>query len=220
MTQPDWQDPALATWYNRTLGFSEQQVARYIERLKLTPRDTLVDFGCGNGTLLLAAAKLVKSALGVELSDTQLAEAREKTAGFANVSFLQTSFETCSLDGLRFTRGSARKSLHHLTDEGKTEFFKRVGPAFESGALFVIEDAVLDFELSALAANMTRLEEEAAAYYGPLWPHIREQFMLTMNTEYPTSENQWIAAARAGGFAAENCTRKTCFYGVITLRKP
>ncbi|MDD4005059.1 MAG: methyltransferase domain-containing protein [Elusimicrobiaceae bacterium] len=215
----DWKDPSLAVWYNKTLGFSDEQIKIYLAALSLRPHDTLVDFGCGNGVLLYHAAPLVKAALGVDSAAAQLALAREKNAAFGNVTFLERNFEDCRLDGHAFTRGSARKALHHLDEPAKNLFFRRAGACFEKNALFIIEDAVLDFELAELDGSLPRLESEAARYYGPLWKEIRRQFMLMMRTEYPASLSRWREAARAGGFEIVSHTQKTCFYGTLLMRK-
>ncbi|MFA6584623.1 MAG: methyltransferase domain-containing protein [Elusimicrobiaceae bacterium] len=215
----DWNDPSLAHWYNSMLGFSAPQIAEYMARLDLAPGDSLVDFGCGNGELLFHAAPLVKTALGVDESAVQLEAARKKNAGRPNVSFIEQKFETCRLDGCSFTKGSARKSLHHLTDESKKEFFSRIGGNFLRNARFVIEDAVLDFELRDLSENLTRLDAEAAKFYAPNWQLIREQFMRMMTGEYPASLAAWQTAVSSGGFKIIKHEKRTCFYGILTLEK-
>lgn len=215
----DWNSSALPQWYNRMLGFTPEQMYEYLARFDFGASDTLVDFGCGNGEFLYFAAPLVKTALGVDESAVQLELAREKNAANANVSFLRAKFEDALPDGLIFTKGSARKSLHHLTDENKARFFKRAGGSFARDARFIIEDAVLDFELKELGRNLIRLDEAAANYYGARWPDIKPHFMQMFETEFPASLSTWKAAAAEGGFELASHTARTCFYGILELKK-
>lgn len=59
--------------------------------LQATPRGTAVDFGCGVGRLLLPLARRFEKAIGVDVSDDMLAEARANAAeaSLANLDFVK-----------------------------------------------------------------------------------------------------------------------------------
>jgi SAM-dependent methyltransferase len=215
----DWQDPRFVEWYNQNLRFEEQRVEAYIAPLNLCAQDSFVDFGCGNGTLLEKVAPLVKSALGIDGSAEQLLQARERLKATRNVDFINAGFLGCDLDGRTFTKASARKALHHLTDDQKLAFFKRISVNFTPGALFVLEDGIFDFPKTDLKANWGSLMDEARAYYGKRWEMIKDAFTHTHLEEFPTDRQSWQDAFQAGGFEIIKYDRITCFYGKLVARK-
>jgi SAM-dependent methyltransferase len=215
----DWGDPRFVEWYNKHLRFEERQVEAYIVPLALSTQDSFVDFGCGNGALLEKVAPLVKSALGIDGSQEQLVQARERLKDLSNVDFINAGFLDCGLEGRSFTKASARKALHHLTDDEKFAFFKRISVNFAPGALFALEDGIFDFARARLEENWDRLMEEARTYYGERWEMIKDAFTRTLREEYPADRQTWEGAFREGGFEIIKCELVTCFYGKIVARK-
>lgn len=215
----NWQDPEFVEWYNQHLRFENGQIEKYISALQLGEQDSLVDFGCGNGMLLEQAAPLVESAVGVDGSSEQLKKAKERLEGLKNVLLINAGFLDCDLQGRVFTRGSARKALHHLTDDEKLCFFDKISLNFKRDALFMLEDAVFDFEKERLEENKERLFAEAEAFYAERWNSMKEAFTETIIEEYPTDKKNWEAALAKAGFEIIRYDRITCFYGKILARK-
>ncbi len=62
-----------------------------LELLDLQPEDRLLDLGCGSGWYALAAAKMVRSVIGVERSSAALdiARARSEQASIRNVAWIE-----------------------------------------------------------------------------------------------------------------------------------
>lgn len=217
--QAEWQDREFVDWYNRELEFNKTQIQSYLEILDLHSEDALVDFGCGNGVLLEMAAPHVRMALGIDGSGEQIAQAEERLKAYPHVTLKQSGFLECSLEGSSFTCGSARKALHHLTDEEKPIFFRHISPYFQPGSLFIIEDAVFDFHKEDLEKNRDRLFAEAEGFYGDRWEKIREAFKETIFEEYPTDIYTWEKALEQGGFRIIKKWRKTCFLATLLARK-
>ena len=217
--QTDWQDKEFVQWYNRELEFNKKQIKTYLKHLNLNKEDVLVDFGCGNGVLLEIAAPQVKSALGVDGSCEQIGESKERLKEFSNISLQNTNFIECRLEGYKFTKGSARKALHHLTDEEKPEFFKKISPHFEKGSLFVIEDAIFDFHKGDIESNKERIYKEAESFYGERWKEIEKAFKVMMAEEFPTDIFTWEKSLNQGGFKVIKHIKKTCFLGVLLAGK-
>ncbi|NLO92238.1 MAG: class I SAM-dependent methyltransferase [Elusimicrobia bacterium] len=215
----DWGESRLPQWYNEHLKFAPQEIAAYLRRLDLRSGDVLADFGCGNGELLRHAAPLVAYALGVDVSPEQAALARKAVSGMANAGVLQSSFLECTLPDRVFSKGSARKSLHHLTDAEKPIFFKRIGLRFASGALFLIEDAVFDFPKKDLDAQWPRIQREAAAFYGARWHGMEKVFENTLRAEFPSDFDTLSSALAEGGFRVIKHEHPACFYGVVLAQK-
>ena len=217
--QTEWQDREFVDWYNRELEFENAQIQHYLELLEPDSEDTLVDFGCGNGVLLEMAAPHIRSALGIDSSVEQIAQARERLKTFTNVSLNQSEFMECNLEGHSFSRGSARKALHHLTDDEKPLFFSKISPYFRAGSLFIIEDAVFDFHKEDLEKNSDMLFREAEGFYGDRWEKIKEAFRSTIFDEYSTDIYTWEKSLEHGGFRIIKKWRKTCFLATLLARK-
>ena len=76
--------------------------ARFLEMDPIAPADRVLDIGCGSGQSTRDAARLARdgSALGVDLSESMLAEARRRasTEGLTNVEFLRADAQVHAFD--------------------------------------------------------------------------------------------------------------------------
>lgn len=87
------------TWDERAAGFGRQgapnrYVDDFIDRLDLTGASTLLDVGCGPGTLALPLAARLQRITAIDYSPGMLAALRERatTAGIANIDTLLRSW--------------------------------------------------------------------------------------------------------------------------------
>ncbi|MCC7153815.1 MAG: methyltransferase domain-containing protein [Bryobacterales bacterium] len=70
-------------------------VDKMMEIARVTPADTLIDLGCGDGRIVIAAARRGARSIGYDLDPERIAEAREQAsrAGVAALaSFVQADF--------------------------------------------------------------------------------------------------------------------------------
>ncbi len=215
----NWNSQEFVRWYNENLTPQREQLEKYLHRLKLGSEDLLVDFGCGDGTLLDFAGRIAEQAVGIDSSPEQVSLARKNLSGRSNVRVIQGGFLDFDLPHNKYTRGSARKSLHHLTDPDKSIFFQRAGEYFLPGSLFIIEDAVFDFPLKDFQKRRQYLFDEAERFYGPGWEGMREAFTEMMEREFPTDIHTWESVLEAGGFSIIRKWHRTCFYGIILAQK-
>ena len=214
-----WQKNDYVDFYNRVYFFKEKEVQDYLSPLRLVPDDCFVDFGCGEARALKAASAVVNLAVGIDVSKEQLRRAEEELRGADNVQLIEGEFLSCDLGELLFTKGAARKSLHHLTDIEKAIFFRKISKHFAPGALFIIEDGIFDFKRDELQQNMPRILTEAPKYYGKKWDEIEESFLATINEEFPTGAVEWSEALKAACFRTLEVKQRTCFYGSILAQK-
>jgi SAM-dependent methyltransferase len=196
-----------------------EALGRHIANLCLGPQDVLADFGCGSGELLAAASPLVKAATGIDVSPPQVERARQRLKGLDNVQVILSPFLEWNPQGMTYSRGSARKALHHLTDDEKFRFFVNAGLHFQPGSLFVVEDVLFAFEKEEQNEMMPRVEMEARDFYGPRWEKARDIFLHTLFQEFPTGKRVMEEAMRGGGFQPVEWKPVTCFYGILTARK-
>ncbi|MBI4859142.1 MAG: class I SAM-dependent methyltransferase [Candidatus Riflebacteria bacterium] len=218
MSDP-WKSGRYVDRYNELYGFAAADAQTFLKPLELAAGDTYVDFGCGQGVALRVAASTVARVLGVDVSPQQAARARELVGPLANVQVQECPFLLCDLSGYRFTKGSARKALHHLTDPEKRQFFGRIGASFEDGALFLIEDGIFDFDRSELEQRLPAVLAEAEGFYGERWSKMSSDFLVTMRDEFPTGFCTWETSLAEGGFTVVQRTRATSFLGTILARK-
>lgn len=215
----NWQEQKLLDFYHTNFEFTAGQMNEYLKPLELAPGDIFIDFGCGNGALLDYAAPLVGRAVGVDISDLQLSVAARNLIRHNNVELIKGNFLESDFNGNLFTKGSARKTLHHLTDDEKYRFFEKHGKYFARDALFIIEDAVYDFAIEDLQENMERVFSEAREYYGSRWEAIRDGFGTMLSEEYPTDFATFEKALHFGGFEVIDKQQRTCFYATILARR-
>lgn len=219
MVEPVWKNSEFVEHYNRLYGVSEAEIRAFLNPLQLSASDRVVDFGCGNGSIIALAAVTVAFACGIDGSQDQVALAERNLHRFGNVEIRHAAFLDVCLPPAHFTRGWARKALHHLTDPQKDEFFARIGAAFTQGSLFLLEDGMYDFPREHLDAQWPRVMREAEAYYGDRWAVVRHDVEHTLRCEFPTGTQRWLQAMSHAGFRPLEVTQRTCFYGSILARK-
>ncbi|MBU2573368.1 MAG: class I SAM-dependent methyltransferase, partial [Elusimicrobia bacterium] len=174
--------------YNFLGSAPEDEVLACAELLRVSPGDRVVEFGCGNGDFLAAALKTADSAVGVDVSANRLGQAALRFKGDARVELVKSpllEFDPVRLKRRTFTKGLARKTLRLLTDREKARFFAKIGPSFAPGALFLIEDLVLDFERADLDLNWPGLMKNCAAHYGASWERRKKEVTAWFKQEYP-----------------------------------
>ena len=219
MTEPLWQTPDFVEHYNRLYGVSEAQIRAFLTPLKLEAGDVVIDFGCGNGSILALAAPQVAFACGIDGSADQVELARRNLSGIANLEIQHSPFLEFRPPDRLCTKGWARKALHHLTDHEKGPFFRRMGGAFALGGLFLLEDGMFSFPREELDQQWPNVVREAEIYYGERWPLIRKDFEHTLRQEFPTDVPTWVETLRQGGLTLVEHRQTTCFYGSILARK-
>lgn len=82
----------------------------------LTPETTLLDVGCGPGTVTIDLASRVARAVGLDRAPTVLAAAREAAQGTSNVDFVEGDAYALPFEDDSFDVVYAHQVLQHLTD--------------------------------------------------------------------------------------------------------
>ena len=110
-------DDKTAQWYVANYG---EHATNYktIELANLTVVDQVLDIGCGSGTAVRAAAKLVTNGhlVGIDPSPTMVRLAKEKTATDPNqkrIQFFEGGAENVPVKNGSFTVVLAINTIHH-----------------------------------------------------------------------------------------------------------
>lgn len=116
------------------------------ERLALDSEDVLLDVGAGTGDRAIAAARICRRAIGLDISRKSLELAREKAAGqrLDNVTFAYGAFEEPSaeigLGSQAITKILSVYALHHLPDRLKKESLAALSALLHRPGRIVIGD--------------------------------------------------------------------------------
>lgn len=214
-------DNKFAGRYNFLGAAPGEDIRACAELLKIAPGDKVIEFGCGAGEFLAAAlAAGADGVVGVDASANRLEQARLRLKGDARAELVRSSLLDFDPEKRIFTKGLARKTLRLLTHKEKIRFFTKTGPGFAPGAMFLIDDLVLDFERSELDLNWPGLMKDCAAHYGASWERRKNEVTAWFKQEYPEGVRAWTTALNAGGFQLLKRVRKTSFLSALLFKKP
>jgi SAM-dependent methyltransferase len=98
------------------------------------PSHRILSLGCGDGSIERLLAPHVGSIVGVDISPVAIAQARTRSAGYANLSFTEKS------PGGPFDIVVAFAFLHHLDDPAIRDTLRTARKALRPGGLFYSSD--------------------------------------------------------------------------------
>jgi ubiquinone/menaquinone biosynthesis C-methylase UbiE len=121
----DHQSRILDQFTRQAVPFAQAQAIRNQEALdgivkmaEAGPADTSLDVACGPGLLACAFARVVRYAVGIDLTPAMLEQARKTQAeqGLSNVSWQQGDVRSLPYPDAHFSIVSSRFAFHHLLE--------------------------------------------------------------------------------------------------------
>jgi len=209
-TQPSWlfdefQDFGWSDADEIEAYDSLSKVSPALERERLlesgvSEEHTLIDFGCGTGSLATEAAKLCKRVVAVDVSAAMLTYTQRKaeSLGLTNLDYVQRGFLTYEHQGEPVDFVFTQHTLHHLPDFWKVQALQRVADVLRPGGVLFIRDLMFSFEPS----EADRIIE---AWIGnrPSDGFPRELFEHDISEEYITYTWLFEAMLKKVGFEIE-----------------
>jgi len=114
----------------------------YFDFCEISPQDTLLDFACGTGDYVIAAAPIVKYVHGVDISRgmIEIAKKQAKQANVKNVRFLCHPVENTPFEDESFSIIICRSAFHHFHDYDR--IFNEMLRCCQIGGRISIQDIV------------------------------------------------------------------------------
>jgi SAM-dependent methyltransferase len=180
---PEHLDPDYVTGYERKAGYDPGPDLARLRALGLDQTSTLVDLGAGTGAFALAAARLCRRVVAVDVSAPMLArlKARVSEHGITNLEVARGGFLTYVHQGEPADVVFSRHALHHLPDFWKAIALARIAEMLRPGGIFCLRDLVYSFEPSDAERVFEAWLAGAAARAGEGWTraeletHVREE---------------------------------------------
>jgi ubiquinone/menaquinone biosynthesis C-methylase UbiE len=127
-----------------TLGREGRFRQAMLDRARLNPGETVLDVGCGTGTLAITAKKNVGehgSVVGLDASREMIERARSKAArAGVDVEFVHGTAQDLPLPDTSVDCVLGTLMLHHLSKPARVEFFREARRVLKPGGRFVLID--------------------------------------------------------------------------------
>lgn len=182
----DYVDEKRAAAYDEMMGKIRNQKERakeMIELLSLDKNDTVIDFGCGTGTLTIEIARKCRKMIGVDISTAMLeiAAKKAKEENLFNIDFHNAGFLTYEHKGEPVDKVLTSGAFHHLPDFWKVISLQRMHDMLKDGGLLLLSDVVFSFDpkeyINEINAFLDFINVKAGeALYNDGILHIKEEF--------------------------------------------
>jgi SAM-dependent methyltransferase len=177
-------DPEYVTGYERKAGFDPSDDLDALRRHGFGPDSTVVDLGAGTGVFAIAAARLCRHVIAVDVSPamTRALHARLDALGIDNVTVVEAGFLSYDHAGEPPDFVYTRNALHQLPDFWKAIALERIARLLDPGRILRLRDLVFDFEPASANEHIEAWLSGAANDASLGWTavelaeHVRSEF--------------------------------------------
>ncbi|MGJ3249292.1 MAG: class I SAM-dependent methyltransferase [Elainellaceae cyanobacterium] len=208
----------VATFDNRQ-GTDPDADAVLLERLELSHHHTLIDLGCGTGSLVCQAAQQCQQVYAVDVSRAMLDVAHRRCQQYQikNVEFHHAGFLTYHHSGELADMVTTKAALHQLPDFWKGVALHRIETMLRPGGMLYIWDVVYSFDALNYQVELDTWIQTASRNDGQDFTkadytmHVREEFStyawilegLIMRAGFEILEKNYLTSTKA-----EYCCQK------------
>lgn len=183
----DYLDPEIAREYNKEhqkFRNFKDETESIVQMLGITPEDTVLDFGCGTGGIVLNLAQYCKKVIGVDISREMLdiLEEKAKKQDITNIETHCAGFLTYNHDQpVKVDKIVSMVALHHLPDFWKSVALLNMAKILETGGKLYLFDVVFTFNIpdhqKAIGQMINQMQDTAGdSMADELKVHIRDEF--------------------------------------------
>lgn len=217
---PEHLDPTFVAGYDRKQGTPDpaEDLAVLRER-GLDDSATVVDLGAGTGQFALAAARLFRRVVAVDVSPAMLEFLRVSAAeaGLSNLEYVRAGFLSYEHVGEPADAVFTRNALHQLPDFWKVVALDRVARVLRPGGVLRLRDLIFDFQPADTDEILDRWLDHAVD--DPAQGYTREDFAVHIRTEYSTFRWLLEPILAATGFDIIQADFRGSVYGAYTCIK-
>jgi ubiquinone/menaquinone biosynthesis C-methylase UbiE len=212
-------DPTYVPTYDEKAQTDPAEDLVLLRDLGLNQSHTLVDLGAGTGTFALAAARLCRRVVAVDVSPNMLAVLREKCerSGIANVEIVQGGFLSYEHHGEPADFVYSRHALHHVPDFWKAIALVRIAAMLKPGGGLLLRDLVYSFNPDHAAAAIESWLGGAAADARSGW--TRAELETHLREEYSTFTWLLEPMIERAGFTIRDAQHHAAIYAAYTCVK-
>ena len=212
-------DPTYVPTYDQKAGTDPREDLVLLQHFNLNQSHTLVDLGAGTGTFALAAARLCRRVVAVDVSPDMLAVLQEKLerSGIANVESVQGGFLSYDHHGEPADFVYSRHALHHLPDFWKAIALVRIAAILKPGGVLFLRDLVYSFNPDEADAAIESWLGGASADARSGW--TRAELETHLREEYSTFNWLLEPMIERAGFTIRDEQHHASIYAAYTCIK-
>lgn len=199
----------MTGWYDaltETFGFGKKLKRRALDMLGAKDGDTILDVGCGTGTLLALAAEAFPHSrlIGVDPDRDALAIARRKLAGVGSrVRLEEASAEKLPLADMSVDACVSTLAFHHMPRLTKEKAIKEIYRTLKRGNAFLLADfgrprSILSTVLLWIGSFVDGRENMQANLEGVLPRYLSESGFSVSEAAKPYRGVEFLLARKRG----------------------
>lgn len=209
----DFANPAEVEAYDRKMERFRNYKAEarsILDALNLPAEASILEIGTGPGHFIIEAARQVRRACAIDVSEGMLEVARKKAAaaGLEKIEFAHGGFLSYEHQGVPFDAIVTNAAFHHLTDFWKMVAFQRMHAMLRTRGAFYLGDVVFSFAPNEFES---RISEWLKALGDATDEDFRRQAETHIREEYSTFD--WVieGMAQRAGFTLEWSDKQPLF---------
>lgn len=205
--------------YDRKAGFDATEDIEALKLQGLGGESIVLDLGAGTGTFAIAAARVCRRVVAVDVSPAMIEALRTRVeaAGLHNVTVVNAGFLSYEHHGEPADVIFTRNALHQIPDFWKAIALDRMASFLRPGGVLRLRDLVYDFDPAEADERIETWMADAVAEPSVGWTadelahHVRSEF----------STYRWLLEVmldRAGFDIVDRAYRRSV-YGTYTCRR-
>ncbi len=179
-------DPDYVATYDRKAGTDPSDDVALLRSLGLDTGSTVVDFGAGTGTFVLAVAPYCKRVVAIDVSPAMLKtlQTNARRSGHDNIEVVQAGLLSYEHTGEPADFVYSRNSLHHLPDFWKALALRRMAATMRPGGVLRLHDLIFSCDIDEVESVVEEWLAGAAPTPDVGW--TREELATHLTTEFST----------------------------------